>query len=672
MAFTQAQIDALIQFIDETEDPHSVTNVIVATILAYIADKIKETATNAALSSETIDRIDADTALAAQIQSETTERQSADAALSTRIIQLQNALNELMDGDATAAIESFQEVIAFLSGVTDDEKLTGLLNRINNRLTSVETSLSYKASLDRDTGKLDYSLAPTVMLDSMGRALDNANNPGVPVAYVAVVGDTVFNPSTGEIVFYETSQKTVERNPDARLLYGNKNTGYLYQWKNNRMEQVGGGSGGGGAASGAVKRNVDALQAKIDELIGLLANSAFSTTRPEPIGTLDWGDDTPVETYYNVSGISASHAMYSVTNAATRVLAGSSYNNVITAKAGYDLLGVTVNGVAQTVSNDSCTINIANVQGDIAIVVSAQAESIAPTPTHTVQATLTDLNLQPDGGTVVDGHTFTATLALDSGVTGKRLPTLSEITINGSHGTASLTNGVLTIPNITSDITIIAAAVATSVVMHNVTYNLSGVTKTSGATEVEDGQTLTAVLSKGSDWQGVYGSSDASSKTYAFSKRDVLVIMNGNIVATLTQASLNSDVTVSLQNVTGDVVVMNVQWLLGQVNSNGGINTGQRSVYNDTLIPLPDGCEMLTIRHNNNNGLAFYDAVGNFLSGSYVALSGSMTSDIAVPSGAKFIRVSIYDAGGGEYSMNLAYILDVTHNKYIWKGESVQ
>lgn len=670
MAFTQAQIDALIQFIDETEDPHSVTNVIVATILAYIADKIKETATNAALSSETIDRIDADTALAAQIQSETTERQSADAALSTRIIQLQNALNELMDGDATAAIESFQEVIAFLSGVTDDEKLTGLLNRINNRLTSVETSLSYKASLDRDTGKLDYSLAPTVMLDSMGRALDNANNPGVPVAYVAVVGDTVFNPSTGEIVFYETSQEPVKRDPDARLLYGNKNTGYLYQWKNKRMEQVGGGSGEGGATSVAVKRNVNALQAKVDELIGLLANSAFSTSRPAPIGTLDWGDDTPVETYYNVSGISASHAMYSVTNAATRVLAGISYNNVITAKAGYDLLGVTVNGVAQTVNNDSCTINIANVQGDIAIVVSAQAESVTPTITHTVQATLTDLNLQPYGGTVNDGDTFTATLELAIGVTGKRLPTLSEITINGSHGTASLTNGVLTIPNITSDIAIIAAAVATSGVTHSVTYNLSGVTKTSGATEVEDGQPLTVVLSKDSSFNGYY-----TSKAVHFGARDVIVYMNGQVVSgVVNQNGLDNDVTIAIPQVTGDVVIMNEVWLAGYVDYEGNVHSSTRSVYSSVLIPIPSGCTELTIKHlyqnSSNWGCAFYNYNGKYVSGVKFDKADDGQS-VTIPENVTHIKLSLYDYSG-YYEISNMYIKDVTHNVYIWKGDNVQ
>lgn len=443
------------------------------------------------------------------------------------------------------------------------------------------------------------------------------------------------------------------------------------------------GGGSGGATSGAVKRNVNALQAKVDELIGLLANSAFSTTRPEPIGTLDWGDDTPVETYYNVSGISASHAMYSVSNAATKVLAGSSYNNVITAKAGYDLLGVTVNGVAQTVNNDSCTINIANVQGDIAIVVSAQAESVTPTITHTVQATLTDLTLtdltlHPYGGTVNDGGTFTATLELASGVTGKRLPTLSEITINGSHGTASLTNGVLTIPNITSDISIIAAAVATSGVTHSVTYNLSGVNKTSGATEVEDGQSLTVVLSKDStSWDSVEG----------FNKRDIIVLMGGQALErgvdfTASQDSgTEQDITITVNEVTGDVTIMNVtfknQYLDGY---DAFVGTSGRNRGTVTHIPIPDGCTSLRVFHGYVSGGSFRiltynaDKTAKTAYECYNAESNPnqyRDIDLTDSGNNKFIRSSFYYFPSS-YTLATCYIKDVTHNKYIWKGDNVQ
>lgn len=216
---------------------------------------------------------------------------------------------------------------------------------------------------------------------------------------------------------------------------------------------------GGGSTSAATIANVNLLQAKIDELIGLLANSAFSSSRPEAIGELDWGSGGDV-VYYYISGISSSSAMYSVSNTATRVVAGSTYTNVITAKPGYDLNRVTVNGVAQSVSNNTCTISISNVQANITISVSAQVH-VDPSTSYSVTPSLTELVLSPNGGTVVQGGPFTGTLSLADGVSGKRLP--DNITVNGTYGELTYTqsSGAIEITNIQSNITIVAAAVST-------------------------------------------------------------------------------------------------------------------------------------------------------------------------------------------------------------------
>lgn len=194
---TQQQIDNLIQSIYDAEDPATVTNIMVAQVLEYLSDKVN-----------TDD-------------------------LSAEITSLQTTLNTLMSGDASDAIESFNEVIDFLNEVTDDETLTGLLLQINNDIAT-------KAALDSDTGKLDYSQAPTTMLDSMGYELDNADNPSVPRQHTSQLGDTTFNPSTGKIVYRKTQNQNVQRNPDVRLIYGNKKTGFLYQWKGNAMTQIAG------------------------------------------------------------------------------------------------------------------------------------------------------------------------------------------------------------------------------------------------------------------------------------------------------------------------------------------------------------------------------------------------------------------------------------------------
>lgn len=50
---------------------------------------------------------------------------------------VRQALNTLMDGDVSDAIESFREVLAFLDGVTDEERLSGLLNDLRVRIDRV-------------------------------------------------------------------------------------------------------------------------------------------------------------------------------------------------------------------------------------------------------------------------------------------------------------------------------------------------------------------------------------------------------------------------------------------------------------------------------------------------------------------------------------------------------
>lgn len=213
---TQQQIDALIQFINDAEDPGVVTNIVVATVLIYLADKVKTVATTDALSTEV------------------TSLQAADSALSERITTLQTTLNTLMCGNVSNAIESFNEVINFLNEVTDDESLSGLLLQINNNIAT-------KAALDGDTGRLDYSQIPTIMLDSMGFDLDNADCPSIQRQYVSSIGDTTYDPLTGKIVYRKTQNQSVSRNPDGRLVYGNKFTGFLYQWTNNAMKIIAGG-----------------------------------------------------------------------------------------------------------------------------------------------------------------------------------------------------------------------------------------------------------------------------------------------------------------------------------------------------------------------------------------------------------------------------------------------
>lgn len=81
MAITQAQIDALIQFIDETEAAESITNVIVANILQFLSDKIKD--------------IELTKATVGDLATETEDRTAAVALLQQHITWIVDRINEL-------------------------------------------------------------------------------------------------------------------------------------------------------------------------------------------------------------------------------------------------------------------------------------------------------------------------------------------------------------------------------------------------------------------------------------------------------------------------------------------------------------------------------------------------------------------------------------------------
>lgn len=56
------------------------------------------------------------------------------------ITSLQERINTLVGANASEAIESFNEVITFLGGVKDNDTLNALLTKINERLSTLETT----------------------------------------------------------------------------------------------------------------------------------------------------------------------------------------------------------------------------------------------------------------------------------------------------------------------------------------------------------------------------------------------------------------------------------------------------------------------------------------------------------------------------------------------------
>lgn len=64
-----------------------------------------------------------------------------DTTIKEQIQGLQNSLNTLVGGNASSAIESFNEIVAFLASIEDTQTLSGIINGINQAIAAVEAKI---------------------------------------------------------------------------------------------------------------------------------------------------------------------------------------------------------------------------------------------------------------------------------------------------------------------------------------------------------------------------------------------------------------------------------------------------------------------------------------------------------------------------------------------------
>lgn len=104
------------------------------------------------------------------------------AALSQSLALVQNALNTLLEGNVSVAIESFNEVIAFLEGVEDTQSLSGIIASIEQQIAGKQDSID-----DLDTIRNGASKGATSVQSSdlatvatSGSYNDLSNKPSIP------------------------------------------------------------------------------------------------------------------------------------------------------------------------------------------------------------------------------------------------------------------------------------------------------------------------------------------------------------------------------------------------------------------------------------------------------------------------------------------------------------
>ena len=131
-----------------------------------------------------------------------------DAAIQQAVAGLQTQLNTLVSGDAASAIESFNEIIAFLDGVQDTETLDGIIASIEQQIAAKYTKPStgipkgdLAAAVQASLGKADTALQSHQSLDgyvkdtdlatvaTSGNYTDLSNKPTIPTALSDLTAD---------------------------------------------------------------------------------------------------------------------------------------------------------------------------------------------------------------------------------------------------------------------------------------------------------------------------------------------------------------------------------------------------------------------------------------------------------------------------------------------------
>lgn len=143
-----------------------------------------------------------------------------DAALTAAIDSLQNQINTLVSGNASSAIDTFNEIVAFLNGVKNTEDLAGIIASIEQQIASVNRSLSSSITdLQNKDKQIDSKLSE--LSEEVGN-LSQGNNKEfkTPIPRDAAndgkwfnfriknIGDTInFEyPSSNESLHYEVAE----------------------------------------------------------------------------------------------------------------------------------------------------------------------------------------------------------------------------------------------------------------------------------------------------------------------------------------------------------------------------------------------------------------------------------------------------------------------------------
>ena len=241
-------------------------------------------------------------------------------------------------------------------------------------------------------------------------------------------------------------------------------------------------------------------------------------------------------------------------NSNTQVVEGATYKAKITPNTNYNLDSITVTmggtdvtSSVVTTGNNTYSINITNVTGDIVITASATQQV-----TYTITNNLTNSSSNNSNTQVLEGDTYTATITpttdynLDSITV-----TMDNLDITSSVVTESNNTYSISIASVTGDVVITASASAIPVADYTITNTLATeITNTNSATTVPRHSSYNAEILT------VYTDIAQDDKAFTFKVGTLTVTMGGTNVTSSVVTKVNDwDYTISIADVTGDVVI---------------------------------------------------------------------------------------------------------------------
>lgn len=123
-----------------------------------------------------------------------------DTEIQNAVSSLQTQINTLVSGDANTAIESFNEIIAFLDGVTDTQTLEGVIASIEQQIAGKQATISDLATIRSGASAGATAVQPSSLakVATSGSYNDLSNKPTIPSAVTeSTVSGWGFTKNTG-------------------------------------------------------------------------------------------------------------------------------------------------------------------------------------------------------------------------------------------------------------------------------------------------------------------------------------------------------------------------------------------------------------------------------------------------------------------------------------------